>query len=333
MSFSRYCRLLASVLIILLSLMPSISLAVEVDKYPILMKLVTQMSTHDGYHEDQLRLVLQQATIQKRTIDLINRQYEALPWHRYKSRRINKTHINQGVTFWNEHHAVLDRAYEQFGVPQSVIVALIGIETNYGAYIGKDRVLDSLVTLSAEYPRRSLFFTAELRAFLNMTRREKINPTSVLGSYAGAIGIPQFMPSSYQAYSVDFNDNAVIDLINEVDDAIGSVANYLKSHGWNSHQRIYTDVTQPLSKSAVKLVNNQAKLTHVHDQLTTAGVQFDAVRGSKKMMLIALQEEQGNRYVVGFKNFYVITRYNHSLNYAMLVSELAESIATMRNNR
>ena len=331
MSFSRYCRLLGGVLLIMAgALRPSIALAVEIDKYPVLVKLVAEMNSQDGYPADELKQVLQQANIQQKTIDLISRQYEALPWHKYRNRFINKNRINQGVAFWNKHKTTLDLAYEKFSVPQSLIVALIGIETNYGTYMGNDRVLDSLVTLAAEYPRRSPFFTAELRAFLNMTRREKIDPTSVLGSYAGAIGIPQFMPSSYVMYSVDFNANNQRDLVNEVEDAIGSVANYLKSHGWNDNQLIYANVTEPLSKSATKLVSNKASLVHTPEQLRSAGVKFDAKRSSNETMLVSLQGAQGNRHIVGFNNFYVITRYNHSINYAMAATELAASIAIAR---
>ncbi len=333
MNFSRHYHFLASTLVIIGTLMPTVSVAVDVHQHPVLMKLVAQMITEDGYPEDELNRVLQQAKIKQKVIDLISKQYEAQPWHRYRHRLLNKERVRRGVKFWQENNAALNRAHDQFDIPQAVIVALIGIETHYGAYMGNDRVLDSLVTLSAKYPQRSRFFTAELRIFLNMTRQEKINPASVLGSYAGAIGMPQFMPSSYLAYAVDFNGNARRDLINEVDDVIGSVANYLKSYGWNNSQLIYAKVTKPLSKAAAKLVNKQLKLTYTPAQLTAAGVQFDAHRGSEKMMLFSLQEEQGSRQVVGFKNFYVITRYNHSINYAMVVVELAESITRAKNNQ
>ena len=311
---------------------PSVSLAVDIDQYPVLVKLVEEMTAQDGYPREQLNRVLKQANIQQTTIDLMNRRIEALPWYKYRKIFLNQNRIEQGVKFWNENRLALDRAYQKFGVPQAVIVALIGIETDYGTYMGNKRVLDSLVTLSAEYPRRSTFFTSELRTFLNITRKENIDPASVMGSFAGAIGIPQFMPTSYAAYSVDFNGNNQRDLINETDDAIGSVANYLKSHGWNHIQPIYASVTGPLSESAAKLVSGNAKLVHTPKQLIAAGVKFDADRSSDKIALMSLQERQGNRYIVGFRNFYAITRYNPSVNYAMATAELADSIVRARNN-
>lgn len=332
MNFSHYCgRLVSALLVIAWSVLPSVSSAVEVNKYPVLVKLVAQMIAEDGYPKDELNRVLQQANIKQKTIDLINKPSEALPWYQYRNRFINKERTAQGVKFWNKNEATLNRAYEKFGILQSVIVALIGVETHYGTHMGNDRVLDSLVTLAAKYPQRSLFFTAELRAFLNITRKGKIDPTSVLGSYAGAIGMPQFMPSSYVMYSVDFNGNDQKDLVNEVEDAIGSVANYLHVHGWKKNQRIYAEVSEALSKSAAKWVTNKAKLVHTPEQLSAAGVKFDASHSSNKMMLVALQEVRGSRHIVGFRNFYAITRYNHSINYAMAVTALAESITLARN--
>lgn len=306
---------------------PSILLAVEIEKYPVLVKLVNQMVTEDDYPRAQLTQVLQQAKIQQSTLALINKPSEALPWYKYQKIFLNQKRVNQGVKFWNENQLTLERAQQKFGVPQSVIVALLGVETYYGKNLGGKRVLDSLVTLSATYPRRSKFFTAELRIFLNITRKDNIDPVSVKGSFAGAIGIPQFMPSSYETYSIDFNDNNQKDLINETDDAIGSVANYLESHGWNGIEAIYADVAQPLSERATKLVKDNAKLEHTPQQLVDAGVKFDANRSSDKIALISFREQEGHRYIVGFRNFYVITRYNHSVNYAMAVIDLADLIA------
>lgn len=311
---------------------PAIVLAVEIEKYPVLIKLVDEMVREDGYPKEELNQVLKQATIQQKTIDLMDRQSEALPWYKYRKIFLNEKRIEQGVQFWNDNQPTLERALQKFGVPQAIIVALLGVETQYGANIGNKKVLDSLVTLSTTYPRRSKFFTAELRTFLNITRAENIDPASVIGSFAGAIGIPQFMPTSYAAYSVDFNGNNQRDLVNETDDAIGSVANYLKSHDWKHNQAIYANVTEPLSESGAELAKRRAKLVHTPEQLIAAGVKFDAERSSNKIALIALKAEQGNRYIIGFKNFYAITRYNPSVNYAMAIVELADAITEARNN-
>jgi membrane-bound lytic murein transglycosylase B len=159
-----------------------------------------------------------------------------------------------------------------------------------------------------------------------MTRGENIDPESVVGSFAGAIGIPQFMPSSYEAYSVDFNGNGQRDLVNETDDAIGSVANYLSVHGWESGQKIYAQVDGALPAGAASLVSHKAKLIHDRDGLASAGVNFDQSGSSARASLVSLSEENGPRYIVGFRNLYAITRYNPSVNYAMAVAELSEAI-------
>jgi membrane-bound lytic murein transglycosylase B len=315
-----------------LAICPQIARSVDFTQYPALTDMVNEMIENDGFTRAELDGLLKEAKIDQKTLELMDRQYEALPWHKYRKIFINQNRIDAGVKFWNSNQVTLDRAYEQFGVPPAVVVALIGIETHYGVRMGNKRVLDSLVTLSAEYPRRSTYFTAELRKFLNITRKENIAPASVVGSFAGAIGIPQFMPSSYEAYSVDFNDNGQRDLVNEVDDAIGSVANYLKSHGWKRNQGIYTDVTEPLSESAARLISRKAKPAHTPEQLLEAGVKFNPNGSSEKTALLSLKDEHGPRYIVGFKNFYAITRYNTSINYALAASELAESVYKARND-
>ena len=325
-------RVVAGLIVISLALCPQISRSVDFEQYPALSEMVKEMVANDGFTQAELDAVLTEAKIDQKTLELMDRQYEALPWYKYRKIFINQNRIDAGVKFWSANQATLDRAFEKFGVPPAVVVALIGIETHYGVRMGSKRVLDSLVTLSAEYPRRSSFFTAELRKFLNITRNENIEPSSVVGSFAGAIGIPQFMPSSYEAYSVDFNGNGQRDLVNEVEDAIGSVANYLKAHGWKRDQGIYTDVTEPLSESAARLVSRKAKPVHTPGELLEAGVKFNPVGSSKKTALLSLKEEQGPRYIVGFKNFYAITRYNPSVNYALAASELAESVFSARND-
>ena len=187
----------------------------EISQYPALETLIKTMVTEDGYPEKELRQVLGQAAIDQKIIQAMNRQYEALPWHKYQKLFINQNRIDKGVLFWAENEKTLAAAEQEYGVPQAVMVALIGVETHYGTRMGNKRVLDALVTLTADFPRRSKFFGNELRTFLNTTRQEGIAPDSVMGSFAGAIGIPQFMPTSYEAYAVDFNGNGRRDLVNE----------------------------------------------------------------------------------------------------------------------
>ena len=304
--------------------------ALEIAQYPALVALVDRMVEEDGYPRDELEAVLASSKVDQKTIDLMNRQYEALPWHRYRELFINQARIEKGVGFWREHTDLLEAAESRYGVPPEVLVALIGVETHYGTRMGDRRVLDSLVTLTADYPRRSEFFGSELRTFLNTTRKEGIPPDSVLGSYAGAIGIPQFMPTSYQAYAVDFNDNGRRDLVNEMADAIGSVANYLHEHGWRRGQAIFAPVSEPLPDGASDLVSRRAKLVHNVPDLLDAGVRFDTRNSGDRAALFSLTQESGKSYVVGFRNFYAITRYNPSVNYAMAVTELSLQIAARR---
>ena len=199
----------------------------------------------------------------------------------------------------------------------------MGVETHYGTRIGDRSVLTSLVTLTADFPRRSKFFGSELRTFLNTTRKENIAPESVLGSYAGAIGIPQFMPTSYEAYAVDFNQNGTRDLVNEVEDAIGSVANYLKVHGWSRNEAIFAAVNSNLSAAAKQKVSKRAKPKLKIDDVSALGIEFDKRGASDMVALLKLTQKQGTSYFIGFKNFYAITRYNPSINYAMAVTELS----------
>lgn len=304
--------------------------AVDVNQYPVLQQLVKTMAAQDGFPASELQQILSTANIDPATLKLMDKQWESLPWHKYQKLFINDNRINAGVKFWQTHHKLLQRAQQEYGISQEIIVALIGVETHYGTRIGDKRVLDSLVTLSAAYPRRSKFFTKELRTFLNMTKSEGIEPGSVVGSFAGAIGIPQFMPSSYQAYSVDFNDNGQRDLVNETADAIGSVANYLSVHGWQRNAPIFAAVSGTPADDALKLLSKKAKPKHNLDVLIQSGLKFDPSGGSKKATLLKLTEENASRYFIGYINFYAITRYNPSINYAMAVTELSQEIRALR---
>ena len=301
--------------------------AVDFRDYPKLVSLVDVMVREDGYPREQLEATLGDAIIDPGVIRSMDRQYEALPWHQYRQRFITDERIRTGVSWWRQHAASLQQAAQQFGVPPSIIVALIGVETHFGTRKGNKRVLDSLVTLTAAYPRRSTYFGRELRAFLNTARAEDIAPGSVKGSFAGAMGIPQFMPTSYQAYAVDLNLNGRRDLVNETEDAIGSVANYLKQRGWREGQAVFSPLPNGISPAAAELVGKRSKPQLTAEQLAAVGVEFDAANAGDKMALLRLREKRNYRYFVGFNNFHVITRYNPSINYAMAVAELSMRIS------
>ncbi len=304
--------------------------AVDYRRYPELRDLVEAMAREDGYPARELETVLADAVIDPGIIRSMERPAEALPWHKYRDLFINEERIRAGAAYWNAHAETLERAAQTYGVAPAIIVALLGVETHFGTRMGDTRVLDALVTLTADYPRRSRFFARELRAFLNTARAEGIAPGTITGSYAGAVGIPQFMPTSYQAYAVDFNGNGRRDLVNENEDAIGSVASYLKRHGWIGGQAIVAALPGAIPRAAAALVSHRAKPTLSAGQLAASGIDFDVSGGSGKMALLRLREAQGDRYIIGFANFYAITRYNPSVNYAMAVTELSRHIRRRR---
>ncbi len=308
----------------------SVAQAVDFTRYPALVALVDTMVGEDQYPRADLEAVLAGAVISQSVLRSISHPSEALPWPRYRDLFINQQRVSQGVMFWDAHEALLLRAQAAFGVPPAVVVALLGIETHYGTRLGDIRTLDALLTLTAEYPRRSGFFGKELRAFLNTARAEGIAPDSVFGSYAGAMGIPQFMPSSFAAYAVDFNANGRRDLVAEIADAVGSVGNYLQVHGWSAGQDIIIELHGELPPAAAALVKKRAKPTLSVAQLSAAGVDFDASGIEGKVALLQLQELEGARPFIGLKNFAAIARYNPSINYAMAVTELSQAISAQR---
>lgn len=318
----------------------SVNAKVDVNTFPVLQDLVKTMIAEDGFSEQELNAIFARANISQSTLDLMDAQYEAKPWHEYRKIFLNDKRIRNGAIFWNKHEQLLKQAEQDYGVPAQVIVAIIGVETYYGENMGSHLVLDSLTTLSSSLPRRSEYFTKELRTFLKTVRNEKIEADSVKGSFAGAIGIPQFMPSSYEAYAVDFNGNGKRDLVNETEDAIGSVANYLAKHGWQRGQQAFVDVDGDLPSAAASWVEtsvrgSKGKPVYSLQQLKQAGVNFAQVdSGSEKAALYAFKMPQDTkRHVVAFDNFYAITRYNQSVNYAMAVLELSEEINSFFHQR
>ena len=300
----------------------------ELDAYPQLREVADRLIAEQLYTEAELQALFAPAQIQDRVLKAMSRQYEALPWHKYRALLISPQRIQQGGRFMRKHRRTLERAQETYGVPGSVIAAIIGVETNYGDNTGSDVVRDSLLTLAAELPRRSKYFTSELYEFLRLAKLEGLDAQALTGSFAGAVGIPQFMPSSYRAYAVDFNANGRRDLLDEVEDAIGSVANYLAEHGWRLGEPAYLPVDAPLSEAARALLRNSAKLETSLGKLRKAtGQALDsALAPATRASFFALEEDGAERYVAGLTNLYVITRYNNSRIYAMAVMELSELI-------
>lgn len=262
----------------------------------------------------------------ERVIKAYKRPAESKPWHAYRKIFLTKKRTTQGVAFWAKHESLLARAEKKYGVPASIIVAIIGVETFYGIYTGKIRVIDALMTLAFHDPKREKFFRRELEEFLLLSTEGSVNPLEIKGSYAGAMGIPQFISSSYRAYSVDFDNDGVRDLSGSVADAIGSVGAYLSRHGWRRDGVITGRAT--ITKASAKAIVKKGYKPHMQlSQLQSQGVRgLEGVAGDAKASLVALDGEDGKEYWIALGNFYAITRYNHSPLYAMAVTQLSQDI-------
>lgn len=256
-----------------------------------------------------------------------------LTWREYRPIFLGKERITAGRAFLVEHQATFARAEKRFGVPAEVIAAIIGVETFYGRIVGRDSVLESLVTLGFDYPPRATFFRSELAEFLTLADKEGWNPLEIKGSYAGAMGLPQFISSSYRQYAIDFDDDARVDLFGSIDDVIGSVANYLARHGWQRGQAV-AERWRPAEENlaAVRaLVRNGLSPAIALETVRRLG--FDGAGGteivvSERLSVMTFAGSTGEELWVGYKNFYAITRYNHSRLYALAVHQLAEELGS-----
>ena len=287
---------------------------------------IKEMVAEYEYDAEELNDVLGRVELSEKVIAAITRPAEAFPWHRYRAIFIKPGRIRGGAEFWRSNYTQLERASENYGIPVEILVAIIGVETKYGRITGGFKVINSLSTLAFDYPKRSRFFTSELKHFLLLTREQALDPHTLSGSYAGAMGIPQFMPSSYRAYAVDFDEDGLTDIWDNPADAIGSVGNYLKEHGWRKGAGITSPVTVPDSDISALLTNGlepKLVMADMTEAGVTAGAELDA---SEKVKLLELENRDGNEYWLAQHNFYVITRYNHSALYAMAVYQLAEAI-------
>lgn len=297
---------------------------------PELRAFVEDMVTRHDFERPALMELFGQVRPRPDIVEAISNPAEAKPWHVYRRIFLTESRIEGGLAFWERHEALLTRAQEQFGIPPEIIVAIIGIETRYGHYHGKYPVIEALATLAFDYPKRSRFFRSELEEYLLLTREEDIDPMSLNGSYAGAMGGPQFISSSYRAYAVDFDGDGRRDLWNSDADIIGSVANYFAVHGWRPGEPI----TVPAAVSAQKaegLPEMGLKPQHTVQRLRALGVKPQGeVADDALASVIELEQTDGREYWLGLHNFYVITRYNHSALYAMAAFQLSREIAARR---
>ena len=288
---------------------------------------IDNMVEQHGFDRKELESLFSKAERRDDILELMRKPAEKkLRWFEYRKIFLTSSRIDGGVSFWKKHADILAQAYEEFGVDPQVIVAIIGVETRYGSNTGRHRVLDALSTLAFDYPPRSRFFTGELEQYLLLGREENIDLLQTTGSYAGAMGYGQFIPSSYRHYAVDFSADGKRDLWNSPQDIIGSVANYFRKHGWESGGPVATraNVTGNDFHTTLKLGYKPNTVLDAmrHDGILPAGDYPDDLVAA----LIELEQQDGPEYWLGFNNFYTITRYNHSPLYAMAVYQLSEEI-------
>jgi len=291
---------------------------------------VSEMVRRHGFDKSEFVTLMGQARYSREVMDAIRRPIEAKPWYKYRLVFLTDKRIQGGAAFWHENRGLLERAQAVYGVSPQIIVAILGVETNYGSNLGKHRVIDALSTLGFSYPERADFFRKELEAFLLLAREESIDALGLKGSYAGAMRLPQFIPSSYRAYAVDFDGDGRRNLWESKADVIGSVGNYLERHDWKAGEPVAftTRVTDGLPKDITLAGKRPVKPSISLDRLKAAGITTDShLPGLTQAILIRLHAPEPE-YWLGLENFYVITRYNHSNLYAMAVYQLGREIRT-----
>lgn len=297
------------------------------EDHPDAGKLIAELEA-DGFEPDYVRSVLAKAERKQSILDAISRPAEKrLDWGEYRAIFIEPKRIAQGVEFWKEHRTTLERAQQTYGVPPEIILAIMGVETRFGRITGNYRVLDALATLGFDFPRRAEFFRGQLADYFRLVRAEGVDPESLKGSYAGAMGYGQFIPSSFLAYAVDFDGDGHKDIWDNPTDAIGSIANYFAKHNWREGEPV---IASPVfdDASVEGLVNQDLKPELTLLEWSGKGVTpREALNGEMKATLMRLSSGEKNEYVLGLHNFYVITRYNHSRLYASAVYELSQLYA------
>ncbi len=286
---------------------------------------IREMADRHGFSEAKLEDLFAVARFRPSVLRAMSRPAEVQPWYRYRRRFLTRERIEGGASFWRAWSGPLEQARSVYGVPPEVVVAILGIESRYGRNTGSTPVLESLATLAFGYPKRAGFFRGELEQYLLLTREEEVKPLAARGSYAGAMGLAQFMPSSYRRYAVDFDGDGKRDLWDEPADAIGSVANYLHAHGWQPGQPIVL----PASARAADpgLLERGLAPWLALGRMRELGILSETSQPDDSLgAVFRLETPEGFRYWVGLANFYTITRYNHSALYAMAVVALAREV-------
>ena len=324
----RKLRGAARGILVLLSLVLSLSAVSQTVNKAARTAFIDKMVKQHGFDRAEVTALLDEAVIDKTILDTMARPAErVVPWFEYRNIFLTEERIAAGVRFWGEHADTLKQVADRYGVAPEMVVAIVGIETYFGTRMGRYRVVDALATLAFAYPPRASFFSSELESFLLLTREEHVDPKAALGSYAGAMGAGQFIPSSYRAYAVDLDGDGKRDLWTNWNDALGSVANYFAKHGWRAGEPVMEPAirsdtfTGPEPRNALEPDSTVASVTKLGYVFTTtlpseapaAPYSFEAEGG-------------GSEYWVGYHNFGVVTRYNRSTKYALAAHQLSEAI-------
>jgi membrane-bound lytic murein transglycosylase B len=302
-------------------------------KRPEIVAFVKDVVARDQLKKRQVLALLRKAEPQPKIIEAMTRPAEKVtPWWEYHDRFLTEERISQGAQFYAEHRESLERIAAARGIPPEYLVAIMGVETKYGRVIGHYRVLDALMTLAFDYPPRSDYFRGELEQFLLFYNEEHLDPLKLTGSYAGAMGVPQFMPSSYRLFAIDADGDNKRDLWNDWDDILASIANYFVEHGWEAGGPVLAE-TKLDPEPTFQIDIHNLELNETVDSLSAQGVQVvGSPGGTTPAVLVSAEQPDGPAYRVGFKNFYVITRYNRSARYAMAVHDLAQAILQRVNS-
>lgn len=295
---------------------------------PELDKFIDEMVTEHAFDRAALENLFTQVEVKENILKAISRPAEkSKPWYEYRQIFLDQARINAGISYWEKNAEALERAENEMGVPAEIILAILGVETRFGGNMGSYRVIDALSTLAFRYPPRSPFFRSELKNFLILTREEEMSQLEPVGSYAGAMGLGQFMPSSYLAYAVDFDGDGHRDIWKNPVDAIGSIANYLSRHGWQPGESIVHPTDYQGTDLPQDLIDRGLKPSVSRQELQKSGLSTAHLpEGEDSITVFSLTQPDGEELWLGRQNFYAITRYNHSRMYAMAVVELANAI-------
>jgi len=318
-------KLLQSLLLVVCSILiaaPAFAKSKNYADQPKVQEFINMMVKKHGFNKAELTKTMNQVKIRPQVMKRIKTPLEKKPWSFYQKLFITESHIKNGAKFWNANKKVLTQAQKKYGVPADIIVATIGIESKYGKHTGDYRVIDALANIGFSDNRRSKFFKYELEQFLLLVKEQKLDPLTVMGSYAGAIGQPQFMPSSYRRYAVSYNGKKSIDLSHNTNDIIFSIANYYKKKGWETSQPVATPASMVNINYAI-YPSKHKKPKIVKKRTLTAYGNINKKKIKQPYKVIELKNRRGKEYWYTFENFRVIKRYNPSDLYAMAVFQLS----------